>query len=113
MRTAAVKESGGYADADSGEDWVLGVSLAFRGRIVLDPTPSRLYGRHAESLWESRRSTRHLVRHARAVRARIREDAAIPRWAGLLLPGIAGLQLVAIVGIRPLVTGPQGPLKRS
>src|SRR2546423_15481482 len=33
LRTAQVRDAGGYADANMGEDWVLAVSLAFRGRV--------------------------------------------------------------------------------
>ena len=104
MRTASVRDAGGYADADSGEDWVLGVSLAFRGRLALDPTPGRLYRRHPSSLWERRRSTRHLLGHAAAVRERIRCDPAVPRGARLLLPVIAALQLGAILVLQPAAT---------
>jgi hypothetical protein len=101
MRTAAARDTG-YADANSGEDWVLGVSLAFRGRILLEPRPGRLYRRHPASLWETQRSVPQLIRHARAVRVRLRSDPEIPRWARFLLPAIAGLQLVAILVVHPL-----------
>ena len=101
MRTAAVTDAGGYADANSGEDWVLGVSLAFRGRVLFEIAPGRLYRRHAGSLWESRRSPRHLVAHARAVRERIRRDAGVPAWAKRLLPAIAVLQVAAVFGPHP------------
>lgn len=101
MRTSAVRSAGGYGDADSGEDWVLGVSLAFRGALVLDPAPGRLYRRHTASLWASRRSPRHLVGHAAAVRARIREDPAIPDWARRLLPLIGAGQLLAALAVHP------------
>jgi glycosyltransferase involved in cell wall biosynthesis len=102
MRAAAVRESGGYADANSGEDWVLGVSLAFRGRFEIHSRAGRVYRRHVGSLWERRRSPRHLLRHAAAVRERLRSDPGIPRWAKLLVPAIAVLQVIAVVAIRPL-----------
>jgi glycosyltransferase involved in cell wall biosynthesis len=101
MRTAAVTESG-YADANSGEDWVLGASLAFRGRILMDPTPGRLYRRHPESLLASRGSVRHLVGHAAAVRQRIRDDPEVPQWAKRLSPLVASFQFAAIFIVRPL-----------
>lgn len=104
MRATSVRDAGGYADADSGEDWVLGVSLAFRGRLALDPRPGRLYRRHPSSLWEGRRSTPHLLRHAAAVRERIRRDAAVPRSVRLLLPVIAALQWGAILVLKPVAT---------
>jgi glycosyltransferase involved in cell wall biosynthesis len=102
MRTAAAREAG-FGDANSGEDWVLGVSLAFRGRVILEPRPGRLYRRHSGSLWETQRAVPQLVKHARAVRERIRADPAIPRWVRLLLPVIAGLQVFAVRVVRPLV----------
>jgi glycosyltransferase involved in cell wall biosynthesis len=101
IRTDAAAETG-FADANSGEDWVLGVSLAFRGRVLLEPRPGRLYRRHPTSLWETQRSRPQLVRHARAVRARIRRDPRAPRWARLLMPAIAVLQLAAIGMVQPL-----------
>jgi glycosyltransferase involved in cell wall biosynthesis len=102
MRAAAVRESGGYADANSGEDWVLGVSLAFRGRLEIHPRPGRVYRRHVGSLWEHRRSPRHLLRHAAAVQDRLRSDPGIPRWVKLLVPAIAALQVIAVIAVRPL-----------
>lgn len=102
MRTDAAR-AGGFADANSGEDWVLGVSLAFRGRVILEPRPGRLYRRQVGSLWETQRSTPQLVRHARAVRERLRRDPAVPAWVRLLLPLIALLQLAAVRIARPLV----------
>jgi glycosyltransferase involved in cell wall biosynthesis len=102
MRTQAAREHG-FSDANSGEDWVLGVSLAFRGRVLLKTRPGRLYRRHATSLWETQHSGRQLVRNAAIVRARIRVDAGALRGTTLLLPVIAILQLLAIWLVRPLV----------
>jgi glycosyltransferase involved in cell wall biosynthesis len=101
MRTADARASG-FADANSGEDWVLGVSLVFRGRVVLEPRAGRLYRRHATSLWETQRSPEQLLRHAAAVRERIRQDAAVPRWVRLLLPAIAVMQTLAVRLGRPI-----------
>jgi hypothetical protein len=92
----------GYADANSGEDWVLGVSLAFRGRVLMEPTPGRLYRRHATSLWASQRDRPQLVRHARAVRERMRTDRGIPAWAKRLSAPIYLMQLAAIFIVQPL-----------
>jgi glycosyltransferase involved in cell wall biosynthesis len=103
MRAAAVRESGGYADANSGEDWVLGVSLAFRGRLEIHSRPGRVYRRRVGSLWEQRRAPRHHLRHGAAVRERLRSDPGIPGWAKRLVPAIAALQVVAVTVIRPLV----------
>src|SRR5205085_9826465 len=48
MRTGIARECG-FADANSGEDWALSVSLAFRGRILFERTPGLLYRRHPTS----------------------------------------------------------------
>ena len=102
MRTEAAQAMG-FADANSGEDWVLGVSLAFRGRVILETRPGRIYRRHAGSLWETQRSGAQLVKHARVVRDRIRSDPAAPFSARILLPAVALLQFVAARVVRPLV----------
>jgi hypothetical protein len=81
---------------------VLGVSLAFRGRVVFDAAPARLYRRLDESLWAEHRTTRHLLAHARAVRRRIRADPGVPRWAKATLPLIAALQVAAVLVGRPV-----------
>jgi glycosyltransferase involved in cell wall biosynthesis len=96
MRAAAVRDAGGFGDADSGDDWALGVSLAFRGRVALVPEPGRLYRRHRASIWQTHATARHQVRHAAAVRRRLRRDAGIPAWVGRLRPVIASAQLLAI-----------------
>jgi glycosyltransferase involved in cell wall biosynthesis len=102
MRTAAARDTG-FGDANSGEDWVLGVSLVFRGRVIMETRPGRLYRRQVGSLWESQRSAAQLVRHARAVRDRMRTDREVPAWARFLLPVIGVLQLAAVRIVRPLV----------
>jgi glycosyltransferase involved in cell wall biosynthesis len=101
MRTSAASAMG-FGDANSGEDWVLGVSLAFRGRVILETRPGRLYRRHEGSLWATQRAAPQLIVHARAVRRRIRSDPAIPVWVRLLLPLIAFLQGFAVRVVRPL-----------
>ena len=102
VRTGAVRASRGYANADSGEDWVLGVSLAFRGRVELHDRPGRLYRRLGESLWERRRAPRHLLAHAAAVRRRLHDDPGVPGWARAAIPLLAALQTIVLVGLAPL-----------
>ena len=101
MRTAVAQECG-YGDASGGEDWVLGVSLAFRGGIVLDPRPGRVYRRHPDSVWATQRALPMQVRHGRAVRERLERDPGVPDWVKRVLPAIAALQLVAIFVLHPL-----------
>jgi glycosyltransferase involved in cell wall biosynthesis len=98
MRTETVRAAGGYADAESAEDWALGVSLAFRGRVGWSERPGRIYRVHPESVWSRHMSARHLVRHAGAIRRRIRSDAGIAGWARAALPAIGLAQNAAILG---------------
>jgi glycosyltransferase involved in cell wall biosynthesis len=102
MRTDAARAMG-FGDANSGEDWVLGVSLAFRGRVILETRPGRIYRRHAGSLWETQRSTAQLTRHARAVRERIRADPEAPFLARNSLFLIAACQFATVRLVRPLI----------
>lgn len=80
IRTQAARESGGFADADSGEDWCLGVSLAFRGRIGWSEEPGRIYRLHPESMWARHLTVSHQRQHAKAVRERLRTDPGVPGW---------------------------------
>ena len=85
IRTEFARAAGGYPDADSGEDWCLGVSLAFRGRVGWSERPGRLYRVHHGSTW-AQHVPSNLIRHARVVRERIRTDPGIPEWARRALP---------------------------
>ena len=96
MRTALVTAAGGYSDTESGEDWCLGVSLAFRGRIGWSERPGRIYRIHDQSVLARHMTAAHLRRHARAVRARIREDTGVPAWMSVSLPLVALGQYAAI-----------------
>ncbi len=100
MRTRSVRESGGYADCDDGEDWVLAVSQAFRGRVILDPRPGLIYHR-SPSAPRSGGGHRGLLAATKRVRARLRADSAVPRWARAALPVIATAQTILILLIRP------------
>jgi glycosyltransferase involved in cell wall biosynthesis len=113
LRTDAVRDSSGHADADSGEDWVLGVSLAFRGRIELHERAGRVYRRLGESLWERRRSPRDLLAHAAAVRRRMCGDPGVPGWARAATPLVAALQAIVLVGLAPLARAVRRMLRRS
>ena len=96
MRADLMRDAGGYADADSGDDWCLGVSLAFRGRIGWSERLGRVYRLHDRSIWASHQTAGHLRRHAGAVRDRIRSDRGIASWARVALPLIAVGQHLAI-----------------
>ena len=49
VRTDAARDAR-FPDSDGGDDWVLAVSLAFRGRIAVDHRPGRRYQRHGGSV---------------------------------------------------------------
>jgi glycosyltransferase involved in cell wall biosynthesis len=102
IRADAAKQADGFDDADSGEDWVLGVSLTLRGRVELHERPGRIYRRLGPSIWERHSSLRHLLAHARAVRRRLRNDPAASRSTRALLPVLATLQAVVLVVGRPV-----------
>jgi hypothetical protein len=98
MRTEAVRSAGGYGDAETGEDWFLGVSLAFRGRFGWSERPGRVYRVHAHSNWARHESDLgYQLEHASAVRDRIRSDMGIPNWVRTALPLIQLGQYGAIL----------------
>ena len=95
MRTDAVRAAGGYGDHDTGEDWLLGVSLAFRGRLGWSERTGRVYRLHDRSNWSRHANDiGYQMSHARAVRGRIRSERALPTW---MLPAIALGQVAAIL----------------
>jgi glycosyltransferase involved in cell wall biosynthesis len=96
MRTDAVRSAGGYADTDSGQDWCLGVSLAFRGRLGWSERPGRIYRVHQESVSHRYAGLPDRLRRARTVRARIRDDPASPVFARRSILVIQGGQYVAM-----------------
>ena len=74
LRTRWVREAGAYPDCDWGDDWVVAVSQAFRGRVVVDPRPGGIYHAHPESLWRRGRPASDLLAAAKQVRARLATD---------------------------------------
>ncbi len=88
---------------DWGDDWVLAVSLAFRGRVEVSDRLGLLLSTHAGLALEAPIAPPgELVASARRVRERMRSDPAVPAWARALLPAIAALQLAAIYLARPV-----------
>jgi hypothetical protein len=96
MRTDVVTAGRGYSDADSGDDWCLGVALALRGRFGWSERPGRHYLQHEGSIWDTYGSARHQLVHAAAVRQRLRLDDATPAWLRRALPLIAVAQWSAV-----------------
>jgi hypothetical protein len=103
LRTAQVRDASGYPDAHLGDDWVLAVSLAWRGRVVVSQRLGRYYRNTEDSIAGRPWTSRELRSNARLVRQRMRLDPAVPAWARLLLPVIAAIQLGLIQLVRPAV----------
>ncbi len=102
MRTDVVRDAGGYGEIDGAEDWALGAGLLFRGPVGWSERPGRHYRQHGASTWNRHSTTRHLIGHARTVRGRLRQDAAVPSWYRRSLPLILLGQHAAILAVRPL-----------
>jgi glycosyltransferase involved in cell wall biosynthesis len=101
LRTADLRDAGAYPDIEWGDDWVVAVSLAFRGRVESSRRLGLFYRPTPGSLWRRPRSAEELAASAAHVRERIRRDRAIPGWARMVLPVVAVLQLAAIYLARP------------
>jgi glycosyltransferase involved in cell wall biosynthesis len=101
LRTEQVRDAGGYPDVEWGDDWVLAVSLAFRGRVELHDRLGRYYRPTPGSLWRRGRRRDEFLASARLVRQRLRTDPGIPDWIRRLLPVIALLQLGAVFLAQP------------
>jgi hypothetical protein len=108
LRTAQVREAGGYGDADMGEDWVLAVSLCWRGSVQISERLGRYYRSTEGSLAGRAWTLRELRENARLVRERMRADPGVPGWARALLPAIAILQLAVIHLVRPAFQAVRG-----
>jgi glycosyltransferase involved in cell wall biosynthesis len=106
MRTAAVRSVGGYADTSDAEDWALGASLAFQGRIAFDPEPALIYRLRLNAV---DRSTRQLLANATLVRNRLRNDesAHTARWQ---FAALFAAQVFAVLVCRPIVRAARGGL---
>jgi len=103
MRTGAVRGSGGYGSELSAEDWVLGVSLAHRGRVELLDRPGRVYRRLGdESLYADDRAPARQLAQAAAVRQRLRSDPAIPGWARSSTLALKVLHPMVLLGMAPI-----------
>jgi glycosyltransferase involved in cell wall biosynthesis len=102
MRTDVAREAGGFGDLQSGEDWVLGAALAFRGRVEVIDRVGRIYRRHGDSILNVHQTPRTLLASARTVRMRMSGDPAVPRWTKSIMPVIAAAQWSVIRILRPL-----------
>jgi glycosyltransferase involved in cell wall biosynthesis len=91
IRTAALRDAGGFADADHEEDWLPAVTLAARGEVDLDARPGRRYRISDRSLYGSGADLATLRGNRRALRRALRRD---PRTRTLAL--VAGGALAAV-----------------
>jgi glycosyltransferase involved in cell wall biosynthesis len=112
MRVADVVESGGYADASSGEDWVLGVSESFRGRQSFEQRPGLLYSQSASSPGVRALPLSTLRRNAARVRERIAADPRAPRHLRAMLGAIGAVQWAAACLAHPLYRSARAALRR-
>jgi glycosyltransferase involved in cell wall biosynthesis len=96
MRTDAVRSAGGYADTDSGQDWCLSVSLAFRGQLGWSERPGRIYRIHDESVSKRYAGLQDRLHRAGTVRDWIRHDPRAPTYVRRLMPAIQAGQYAAL-----------------
>jgi glycosyltransferase involved in cell wall biosynthesis len=80
IRSDALRAAGGFADADHEEDWLPGIALAARGRVVLDARPGLRYRVSERSLYGAGVDLATVRANRRALRRALRRD---PRTWGL------------------------------
>jgi len=102
LRTDVVLDGGGFADAEGGDDWVVGISLALRGRVVFGRGLGRLYRHHPGSVSADWTGSRDISRHAALARARLAADPAAPAFARGALPAFRLAQALVIYVLRPV-----------
>ncbi len=92
LRTAAVRDCGGFGDGNIGEDWEIGAALAWRGPIVFSRRPVRRYVISEGSLWHRAHERQAFEALQRRFRERLFADPAVPRWARTTRPLMSLLQ---------------------
>jgi glycosyltransferase involved in cell wall biosynthesis len=102
LRTASVRDAGGYADADHGEDWALAAALAFRGRVVFTSEPTLVYRFGPDSPAMSRQPRRLLLANSRRIRGRLRQDPVVSA-GGAAAYLLAAAQVAAVLVGQPAV----------
>jgi glycosyltransferase involved in cell wall biosynthesis len=102
IRAPIARESGGFGDADAGEDWLLGVRLALRGRVRFADIVVREYEQRRGSLSDAGRPIRQVLDRRRALRTSLIEDGSIPAWARRTVPLLAVAHAVDVGLFRPM-----------
>jgi len=113
IRTEAMREAGGFADADHEEDWLPGVALAARGRVDLDRRPGRRYRVSDRSLYGAGADLATMSANRRRLRRDLRRD---PRTnVGWVTSGaLAAVHLIsACLKVGPRRQGHAGLLSAS
>ena len=85
LNTSLVKEVGGFADMDYGEDWVLGARLAFGGRIKFLPQVQAIT--YSPTLLSRRAGRAAVLSGYDAVTREIAESPCVPSLARRLARG--------------------------
>jgi glycosyltransferase involved in cell wall biosynthesis len=102
IRTETARRGGGFADSDTGEDWLLGAQLAIRGRVRFADAVVREYEPRRGSLSHAGRSIRQVVVRRRRLRKLLGDDDSLPPWVRRALPLIAAAHVVDVGVFRPL-----------
>jgi glycosyltransferase involved in cell wall biosynthesis len=103
LRTDVVRDAGGFADADGGDDWALGLSIAFRGPVVFNDHRGRWYSQSSSSLSARWRAYPHILENAKVARDRMYRDSGLPLVDRMARPLVALTQMLIIVVLRPLL----------
>jgi glycosyltransferase involved in cell wall biosynthesis len=88
-RTAAVRDAGGFPDAEVDEDAELAALLLLRGPVALERVPGRLYRRHGASLTARPIARSERRRARRRIRGRLREDPRATAAQRAVIPLVA------------------------
>lgn len=71
------RASGGYGvENEAAEDWILGVSLAWRCQVQFVSAPTMRYAPAPSGRWQQAQALRSHLRHRQLVRSRLRADPA-------------------------------------
>lgn len=114
LRSEAVRSTSGFdSHGDAAEDWCLGVSLAWRGPVVVPAFATMTYAPSPGGMWAGKDNIRAHMQHRRYVRRRLLSDSGIPLWARMLYPIFLFLHL-SDVGRKAVKSGLQRwPLAHS
>lgn len=94
MHTQMAQSTGGFPDSRA-EDWTFGVSMSFKGPILLSDDHVKLYRWRADGLSKAAvRQWKALIDARTATRVAVANDTSAPSWIRTLLPVLAVLHLL-------------------